>query len=167
MKVNHNIVADRIRDEFLKAVEESLGRPVETMNELLSKTSEPALRGLFEHLGRAGRNVFFVKGIGLVNIHVRSEPPGWWNILKTVKEDLDWLQREHHIKGYYVLLVGRNDRYVANGYIVTDFNTFPFLRHPGVEATKYSINEKQDLDISSKLLSVERIAKDLTKQGSK
>jgi hypothetical protein len=160
MGMNRTAVADHIRDEFLQAVN-LLGASVETMNQLAGKSNDPNLRGLFQRLGRAGRNVYFVKGIGLINIHVRSEPPGWWNILKTVKEDLDWLQNDLHIKAYYVLLIGRPDRYVANGYIASDFNFCPFVKHPGIEATKYSINEKQHLDTASILLSVERVAQEL------
>lgn len=162
--MTRTVTADFIRDEFLKSVN-SLGGSVEAMDQLASKTSDPTLRGLFKQLGRSGRNVFLVKGIGLINIHVRSSPPGWWNILMTVKEDLDSLRRELRVKSYYVLLIGRTDRYVANGYIATDFDSSPFVNHPGVETTKYSINEKQHLDPSSVLLSVEGVAKELLHLG--
>jgi hypothetical protein len=158
--MNTTPVADHIREEFLKAVN-LLGPSVETMKQLADKSNDPNLRGLFRRLGRSGRNVYFVKGVGLINIHVRSEAPGWWNILKAVKDDLDWLQNDLHVKSYYVLLIGRPDRYVANGYIASDFNSSPFVKYPGIEATKYSINEKQHLDTASILLSVERVAKEL------
>jgi len=102
-----------------------------------------------------------VRGVGLINVHVRSEPPGWWNILKTVKEDLDFLRKHLRVERLFVLLVGRNDRFVADGYIATEFDEPPFLRHPGIETKKYSINEKSHLDASKKILSVEKLAKGL------
>ena len=115
------------------------------------------MRLLFKGLGRAGRDVYLMRGVGLINVHVRSEPPGWWNILKTVKRDLDSIQNELGIVRYFVLLIGRQDRFIADGYIITDFDQPPLLRGPGVEKTKYTINEKQHLESSCKILSLDRL----------
>lgn len=78
--------------------------------------------------------------------------------MKPVKEDFDWLQKDFHINHYFVLLIGRKDKYIANGYIASDFNARPFSAHPGIEATKFTINEKQHLDPDERLLSVSKIA---------
>ena len=114
---------------------------------------------MFAALGQAGREVYLIRGVALVNVHVRSEPPGWWNILKTVKRDLDLMAKEFALNCIYVLLVGRSDRHVADGYIVTDFAKGPFTRPLKAEKTKYSINERQHLDKGALLLSVAKVAK--------
>ena len=159
--------ADSIRDAFLNALK-SEGASVRTMIELAEKESDPEFRSIMLALGRAGREVYLVSGVGFINVHVRSEPPGWWNILKTVKEDLAFLSAkrsdEPGINWYYILLIGRGDHHVADGYIATDFDKPPFTRPPGVEKTKYTINERQHLDSRKLLLSVGKVAKTLLQQ---
>ena len=153
--------ADRIRNAFLYTLRYQ-GAKVRTMMELAAEMSDPNHRGICLGLGQAGREVYFIIGVGFINVHVRSEPPGWWSILKSVKNDLAFLSGERNDPGincYYVLLVGRNDRHIADGYIVTDFSSSPFVRPPGVEETKYTVNEKQHLDPKKLLLSVGKIAK--------
>lgn len=138
------------------------------MIELAEKESNPKFRSIMLGLGRAGREVYTVAGVGFINVHIRSEPPGWWSILKTVKEDLAFLSEargdEPRINCYYVLLIGRKDHYVADGYIATDFDKSPFVRLPGKEKTKYTVNEKQHLDSSRVLLSIGKVAKVLIEQ---
>lgn len=151
--MGRTVQSDAIQEGFLDALRAE-GAVVENMSELAGHTSHGELRFFLQSLGRNGRNVFFLEGVGMVQIHVRSEPPGWWNVLKSVKEHLDQLH-----KHYFVFLIGRKDQYVANGYIASDFNRPPFIRHPSVEATKFTINEKQDLDPNARLLSVSKIAK--------
>jgi hypothetical protein len=153
-----NTKADGIRGAFLGALK-AQGAAVETMIDLAAHESNPTIRRVFLGLGQAGREVYLVRGVGLINVHVRSEPPGWWSILKTVKSDLDYLRNEIGVICHYVLLVGRNDQHIANGYIATDFSAPPFRSPPGVEATKYTVNERQHLDSKKLLLSVGKIAK--------
>lgn len=129
------------------------------MSGLASDESNPTIRGLFLALGQAGREIYLIRGVGFINVHIRSEPPGWWSILKTVKRDLDILAKEFGTKCFYVLLVGRADQHTANGYIASDFSSSPFVRPPGVEVTKYTVNEKQHLDVRKLLLSVGKVAK--------
>lgn len=155
--------ADRsnvIRDAFLATLREK-SASVESMIDLAATEPNEAARSLFLGLGQAGREIYLVRGVGIINIHIRSERPGWWNILKSVKTDLDSLADELGVKSYYVLLIGRDDHYIANGYIATDFASSPFARAPGIEKTKYSVNEKQHLDQSKLLLSVNKIANTL------
>jgi len=150
--------ADDIRDAFLEALR-SQDATVETMADLAADESNEKIRNLFLSLGQAGREVYLVRGVGFVNIHVRSEPPGWWGILQTVKRDLDALTGELKIRSVYVLLIGRKDQHIADGYIATDFTNSPFIRLPSVDDTKYTVNERQHLDVNKLLLSVGKVAK--------
>lgn len=85
------VKADIIRNGFLDALK-SYGASVQTMAELApAEESNSNIRGILLRLGQAGREVYLVPGIGFINVHVRSEPPGWWNILKTVKKDFESL----------------------------------------------------------------------------
>lgn len=156
--MSHSRDADQIKEKFLANLK-SLGASVKTMEQLALSASDPEVRSVFKRLGQAQRNVYSVHGIGLINVHVRSESPGWWNVLKTVKGDLDTLRKDLGVRSWYVFLTGRNDRFIADGYIATDFDTSPFIRHPGIETTKYTINERQHLNNSKRLRSVEKIAK--------
>jgi len=149
--------AEEIRGAFLDAVRAE-GLSPEPMVEVAASSSGK-IRQLFAALGQAGREVYLIRGAALVNLHIRSEPPGWWNILKTVKRDLDAMAKEFGVNCIYVLLIGRKDRHVADGYIVTGFDKAPFVRAPKGEETKYSINERQHLDTRALLLSVAKVAK--------
>jgi hypothetical protein len=64
-----------------------------------------------------------------------------------------------------VFLIGRRDQHIANGYIASEFDAPPFIKHPGIQATKFSINEKQHLEPTSLLLSVSKIAEVLLSRG--
>ena len=156
--------ADQIKENFLYSLK-VLGATVKTMGQLAEDARNSEIRSIFERLGQAKRNVYWVKGVGLINVHVRRESPGWWNVLKTVKDDFDTLRKELNLKNYYILLIGRNDKYIADGYIATDFETPPFTIYPGAETTKYTINEKQHLNNSERLRSIEKIAKVLLGTG--
>jgi hypothetical protein len=149
---------ERIRRAFFDELGK-LGLSVVTMDALATESDSEAVRRVFQRLGQADREVYLVRGVGIVNLHIRSESPGWWNILKSVKDDLDWLRRDLKFACYYVLLAGTGDHAVANGYIFSEFAYPPFKRKPAAEATKYSINERPNLDRSKALPSVEEVAK--------
>lgn len=159
-RMNRGAADERIRRAFFDEVGK-LGLSVATMDSLAAKSDNKAVRQVFERLGHADREVYLIRGVGIVNLHIRSESPGWWNILKSVKDDLDWLRRDLKFNCYYVLLVGTGDHAVANGYIFSEFAYPPFKRKPTAEATKYSINEGPNLDRSKAILSVEGVAKAL------
>jgi len=156
--MSRTVQSDFIQKAFLQALKAE-GAIVEDMQQVAARFSDSNARKYFEHLGRAGRNVFFVKRVGLINVHVRSELPGWWNVLTSVKEDFDELKKDSRLNHYFVFLVGRNDKYIADGYISSDFNAPPFTRHPSIEATKFTINEKQHLNPDERLSSISKIAK--------
>lgn len=164
--MSRTIKADQVRDAFLEALR-SESASIETMGALAASESYPKIRSLFLALGQQGREVYRIRGIGFINIHIRSETPGWWNILKTVKRDLDLLTKEFKIKCFYVLLIRRDDQFIADGYIVSDFAKSPLVRQPGIEETKYTVNERQHLDVNKKLLSIEKVAKVLMKARSR
>ena len=160
---NRQARANTIREEFLDTLR-STGLLVRKVRDLADAASDPDIRSMMLDLGRAGREVYSVSGIGLIHIRVRSEPPGWWNILKTVKNHFDLLSPL--FKCYYILLIGRTDQHIADGYIVTDLDQPPFLRQPGDETTKYTVNERQHLDLSKCLLSIDKVARTLGLSGS-
>src|SRR5262245_11175358 len=112
--------SDAIQEAFLDELK-AQGATVESMNELIARADHREARELLARLGRSGRNLFLVQGVGLINVHVRSELKGWWGILKTVKEDLEALGTKY----FFVLLIGRKDRFVADGYILSDFDAAP------------------------------------------
>lgn len=158
--MSRTVEADRIRDAFLQALRAE-GASVETMADLAAGESNDMIRNLFLALWRAGREVYLVRGVGFINVHVRSQDRGWWGILKSVKKDLDILTGKFGIKCYFVLLVGRDDHYIADGYIVTDFSNSPFLKPPGVDKIKYTVHEKHHLNPRKRLLSLGKVAKAL------
>jgi hypothetical protein len=158
--VSHSAIADKITQAFVASLRE-LGASVRTMAEVAATFEDPSLHDLFLSLGRADRKVFLVPSVGLINVHVRSDSAGFWGVHKTVKKDFEALAHHLEIPGYFVFLVGRGagDRHVADGYISSDLSSSPFVRPARAQATNYKINEKQDLDISKKLLGISKIAK--------
>lgn len=156
--MSRTVQSDAIQKALLDALTAE-GAAIEEMSQVAARASDPLARGLFQHLGRAHRNVFFIKGIGLINGHVRSELRGWWNILESVKKDLDWLHNDYRVKRYFVLLIGRKDKYIADGYVFSDFNGPVFLKPPSIVASKFTINEKQHLESAERLSSINKVAK--------
>jgi hypothetical protein len=160
--------ADEIRDAFLGALR-AQGVRVDVLEEVVAETTDQVICDLFHRLGRAGREIYLVRGVGLINIHIRSAAPGWWNILKSVKADFDALAKAIDGKTFYVLLVGRKDPkdiHVANGWVVTDFVSPPFLQPPSEEATKYTVKERLHLDEHKRVLSVTNMAQTLLQMGA-
>ena len=104
---NRQARANTTREAFLDTLR-SKGQLVRKVRDLADAASDPDIRSMMLDLGKAGREVYSVSGIGLINVHIISEPPGWWNILKTVKKHFDLLSPL--FKCYYVLLIGRKDQ---------------------------------------------------------
>ena len=160
-----------IRQGFLDALR-SEGAAVQTAQELVQDNSDAFFRRVILLLGKSGREMYFVGGVGLINIHVRSDPPGWWNIIGTVHNDFMSLSKladgNPGVPCYYVFLVGRKDQHIADGYIATDFNTPPFIQAPRIEqkTKKYRVTERQNLNQNRILSSISRVARTLLQQGS-
>lgn len=155
--MNRGAADERIYRAFFDELGKA-GLSVVTMETLAAESDSEVVRRVFQRLGQADREVYLIRGVGIINLHIRSETPGWWNIYRSVKDDLDWLRRDLKVNCYYVLLVTTEDHAVANGYIFSEFACPPFKRKPAAEATKYSINEGQNLDRSKALVSVEKVA---------
>lgn len=158
--------ADEIRDAFLNALR-AQGTQVRALDEVAAEAEGPGLQQLFRSLGRSGREIYLVGGVGLINIHIRSTAPGWWNIVKTVHAEFDQLARLIGRKTFYVLLVGRktpNDPHVANGWIASDFTSPPFIQQPSEEATKFTV-KAEHLDDHRYILGVTKLAQKLIEEG--
>ena len=157
--------ADRIREALLEALRNQ-GASVQKMRDLVQGESDASVRNLFLELGKSSREVYTVTGVGLINVHVRSESPGWWNILKTVKRDFTALSTSLGMPCYYIFLIGRKDQHIADGYIATDFNQSPFIHPPHEEPKKYSIHASQHLNQNRIILTINRVAQTLIQQGN-
>ena len=156
--------SDEIRDAFLGELR-AQGASVESLSDLAAKEANIAIRGMFSVLGASGREVYLVQGVGFINVHVRSEPPGWWNVMKSVKAQFDLLFKRLDLKAYYVFLVPRKDRQIS-GYIATDFSSSPFIRMPAGEETKFTIKVDDHLNQLKCLVSVEKIAQALLQSAT-
>ncbi len=85
-------------------------------------------------------------------VHVRSEDDiVSWGLYEPVLEELDIIKGM--IPFYIILLVGRNDRWIADGYILTSLSEEP-LKKPPLKNKKdtYLITEGQHLEKKSKIL---------------
>ena len=74
-----------IREAFLDAFR-SQGVSVQKVRDLAEAQSDPYRRSLLMELGKSHREVYGIPNICLMNIHIKSEPPGWWNTMKSVVE---------------------------------------------------------------------------------
>lgn len=90
-------IADEVLDAFLASLRE-LGATVRDMGELARDFDDQKLQGLVQRLGQAGRQVFLVKGVGFVNIHVSASESGFWGIQESVRNDFEALAKIGPIK---------------------------------------------------------------------
>ncbi|MBS0382539.1 MAG: hypothetical protein JSR56_08905 [Proteobacteria bacterium] len=151
--------SDEIRDAFLGELR-AQGASVESLANLAAKGESAAIRNVFAVLGTSGREVYLVGGIGFINVHVRSDPPGWWNVMKSVKSQFDHIFKNLGVKTYYVFLVPRKDHQIT-GYIATDFVSPPFINVPSGEETKFTIKVADHLNPLKCIVSVGKIARAL------
>src|SRR2546427_9548301 len=111
--------ADVIREAFLEALRNQ-GVTVQKARVLAETASDPEIRRLILELGNATREIYSVSGVGIINLHIRSEPPGWWNIMKSVEKHFLILSAHKddmpRINCCYILLIGRKDKHIADGY---------------------------------------------------
>lgn len=152
--------ANEITEAFVAALRD-LGASVQTMAEVAAKFHEQPMHDLLLALGRAGRKVFLVSNVGLVNVHVRAGSVGFWGVEKSVKKEFEALARHLEVPGYFVFLVGRDDQHVADGYVASSLEASPFVRPVRAQATNYKINERQDLDPSKKRPGIRKVAETL------
>jgi len=65
------------------------------------------------------------------------------------------------MKCYYVYLLGRKDKHIADGYIAKDFNEPPFTQYPEVREKHYSIYEPHHLNRNKLILTINKVAETL------
>jgi hypothetical protein len=151
-----------VLQELLSALRER-GASVSDMDTLALEIEDETARRLVRELGQAQRNVFRVAEVGFVNVHVSTSDRAFWGVDASVKKDFDVLKRLMGIGCVYVLLVDRNDNFVADGYILNDLSGPPLLRPMKLHANVYRINAR-DLDPSKKILSIGKVAKQLVER---
>ena len=157
--------SDAIHESFVSSLR-ALGASVESMADLAAGEPNEKIRSVYRSLGRAQRELLFVRGVGFLNVHVRADPPGFWSVQKSVKAELDFLVEQVGVKCYYVFLVGRPSRKFSDGFIATDLSSPPFVKRPFENPDRFTVNER-DLDPGKKLLSLEKVARVLAALGSR
>ncbi len=161
--MSHSDKDEYFRDKFIDAIVAN-GTGIEGMSGLAHRLSNPKFGDMFERWARLGREIFFVKKVGLINVHVRSEPPGFWGVTKNVINDFHVIKEHLGIQCLFVLLVGQEKGTDQDGYILEDILSSPMIERPSEQAEVYKINEK-NLDRSKVIHSTDNIVKRLIELG--
>lgn len=152
-----------LREKFIDAIVAN-GTGIEDMSELARRFSDDTFKEIFQRWSRTGREQFLIKGVGFINIHVRSDPPGFWGITKNVINDFRAIKEHLHTQCWFVLLVGQENGNDQNGYILEDIFSPPMIENPSEQAGAFKINEK-NLDRAKVLRSTDKIVKTLIELG--
>jgi hypothetical protein len=155
--------AEELRDKLIEALA-AKGAAVADMAEFARCIDVPQLRSILQRWARSGRELFFVKGVGFISVHVRSEAPGFWGVTKDVVSDFETVRNYLGIPCWYVLLVGRKDGKDVNGYILEQLQGPPLVQNPSEQSASYKINER-DIDVNIKVGTAEFIARKLIEHG--
>ncbi len=152
------------REKFLDAIV-AQGSGIEDML-VFAKRFEynKGIKDIFLRWSRLGRELYFVKKVGFVNIHIRSEPPGFWGISKNVIKDFRAVREYLPIPCWFVLLVAQQYGNDLNGYILEDIFSPPMLQKPSEQVDAYKINER-NLDQNKVISSTEKIVETLMDLG--
>lgn len=152
-----------IHEQFIIALKEQ-GITVRTANQVSSIIDDKNSAAIIQMLGANNRKIYFLTcqdKTGIIHLHVRGEGSGFWGLTKNT---IDHLKLFRKIPNWLILLVGRQDKFIANGYIIPEIGKFPMKRQLTLLATGgYRINEKQDLDSVAKIRSGEMIVSKLKK----
>ncbi len=62
------------REKFIDAIVAN-GTGIEDMSALVRRFGDGTFKEIFKRWSRTGCEQFLIKGVGFINIHVRSEPP--------------------------------------------------------------------------------------------
>ena len=161
--MGHSEQADYLRKEFVSTLRK-MGGQVEDMRSLALVYDDNILKAIFERWSNLGREIFAIKGVGFVNVHIRSESPGFWGITKQVEKDFKNISKNLGVPCFYVLLVGGNSGGQLNGYILKEIFEKPVIGTPGMQENSYKINEI-DLDPTTKIFGKNNIAEKLISIG--
>ena len=162
--MGHSDEADKIRTEFLQLLKNN-GVKTTNLKELSSRSDNDILQQIFTSWSRTNREIYFIKDVGFVNLHIRSESKGFWGITQSIEDDFKVLANDLGIPSWYVLLVGRDDKWLADGYIIDHAFSKPILSMPAPTKGQYKINEKSNLDTSSRIRSLEDVVATLVTKG--
>jgi len=155
--------SDKIQAEFLQLLE-SRGVKISNLKELSSRVENDVLKSIFTKWSRSNRNMYYIEDVGFINVHVRSESKGFWGIPQSIQADFNVLY-ELGISCWYVLLIGRDDKWIADGYIIDHSLNKPLINLPSPARGYYKIHEKNNLDTSCLIRSLETVAETLVANG--
>ena len=65
------------------------GTGVEDMSTLARRFDDSSFKDIFVRWSRLGREIFYIKGTGFVNVHVRSEPTVFWGVTTCTRNVFD------------------------------------------------------------------------------
>jgi hypothetical protein len=150
-----------IHEQFIIALKKK-GLTVKTANQLSSIGDDDNISAVIRMLGANNRNIYFIicQGkIGIVQLHIRAEGSGFWGLTKRIIDDAKTFKDILKIPNWLVLLLGRQDKFIADGYVIPEIGKSPMKRQITLLANGcYKINEIPDLNIAEKIRSIEIIA---------
>ena len=153
------------REQFLDEIAVQ-GTGVEDMSTLAQRFDESSFKNIFIRWSRLGREIFFIKGTGFVNVHVRSDPPGFWGVTKNVLNDFKSIEANLRISCFFILLVGNENGTDLKGYILKDMISNPLIKMPSEQQDAYKINET-DLNKNEAIITLKNIVNTLISKGKK
>lgn len=155
---------DYFRDKFIDAIVANRAS-IEDMIALARRFDDNEFKNIFERWARLGRELFLVKNVGFINVHVRSEPPGFWGVTKNVIKDFNAFKKHLLTPCWFVLLVGQENGIEQDGYILEDIFSPPMIESPSEQAEAYKINER-NLDPSKIIHTTDKVVKRLIELGA-
>ena len=164
-KMGRSEKEEQFREQFLDEIVNH-GTGIEDMSTLARRFDDGPFRNVFLKWSRSGREIFFIKEIGFVNVHIRSEPPGFWGVTKNVLKDFKDIKENLKISCFFVLIVGNDHGTDLNGYILKDMKSYPLIKAPSEQEDAYKINET-DLDKNEVILSLRNIVEAVICEGKK
>jgi hypothetical protein len=147
-----------IHKQFIIALKEQ-GITVRKANEVIPDDKNFANAIL--RLGANHRNIYFIicqDKVAIIQLHIRSGGSGFWGLTKSTLDHVRLFKEKLKIPNLLVLLVGRQDNFIADGYIIPEIGKSPMTRQLTLLANGgYRINEKQDLNSGKKIRSIKMI----------
>jgi hypothetical protein len=155
-----------IHKQFIITLKEQ-GLTVRTANEVSSIVDDKNFAAAIRILGDNHRNIYFLtcqNKVVIIHLHIRSEESGFWGLTKSTLDHLKLFKEKLKIPYLLVLLVGRQDKFIADGYIIPEVGKSPMTRQLTLLANGgYKINEKQDLNSGKKIRSIKMIVHQIQK----
>ena len=136
------------------------------MKTLAYRSDDPQIRSIFENWSKKQREIFLVKNVGFINLHIRSDPPGFWGVRKNILKDFEVLKNELGIKCFFTLLVRIQNSEAIGGYILEDMTSTQIIKKPSEQKDDYKINENI-LDVNYKFLNLGSICDELLSKNIK